>query len=157
MPRADLSDDLLQPNPQTKGVKVKSAMSDTSLSMGKRPLKRKYGCDEPICGKEYAYKVDLDNHKRKVHGADKLKCHDSNCPALFVSSKSVSAHMWVKHGIGKGPKCEECGKKEPKVAYLKNHKRAVHGAPKLQCKEPGCTKTFIRFTDMYMHRNKKHK
>ena len=121
------------------------------------PLKRKYECDEPGCGRECTNLTDFDNHKRRDHGAEKLKCQDSNCAALFVRRIALSHHMWVKHGIGKGPKCEECGKREPTVDYLKNHQRAVHGAPKLQCKVPGCTKTFIYNNYVSQHMQKKHR
>ena len=46
------------------------------------PLKRKYECDEP--GRECTNLTGIDNHKRRDHGAEKLKCQDSNCAALFV-------------------------------------------------------------------------
>ena len=138
-------------------MKVNPGMSKDSL---KSELRKKYVmkvCDEPSCAQEYCNKINLADHKRRVHGAEKLKCRDSDCSALFINSAAVTGHMWAKHGIGKGATCEECGKREPKVAYLKNHKRAVHGAPKLQCKEPGCTKTFIYDIDLYNHMKRKHK
>jgi len=154
--RADLGDELLQPQLQTRRVKVVPGMSNDSLSLKESQLKRKY-CDEPGCDREYYNNTDLANHKRRAHGAEKLKCRDLDCPAQFGNSASLSRHMWVKHGIGKGPKCEECGKKESTVQYLRNHQRAAHGAAKLQCKVPGCTKTFIYDTDLCNHMKKKHK
>ena len=154
--REDLDDDLQQPKPQTKRVKVNPGMSNEGLSLKKSQLKRKYFCDEPSCEQDFYTNITLANHKRRHHGAEKLQCRDSDCPALFINSNTLSEHMWVKHGIGKGPKCEECGKREPKVSYLRNHQRATHGAPKLQCKVPGCTKTFFYDIDMYRHRKKKH-
>ena len=153
--RVDLGDDLLQPQSRTKRVKVDPGMSNDSLSLKKS--QRKYCCDEPSCEQKFYTKTNLANHKRKHHGAEKLKCRDSDCTASFGSHAAFSEHMWVKHSIGKGPECEECEKKMPNVQYLRNHQRAVHGAPKLQCKEPGCTKTFIYDTQMYTHMKKKHK
>jgi len=134
-----------------------------SFTLEKAPVKKKYDqkrchiCDEPSCGREYYSKADLADHKRGAHGADKLKCPDSNCPASYTTSSALSGHMWVKHDIGKGPKCDQCGRKESSVQNLKNHKRAAHGAPKLLCKEPGCTKAFTYTMVMYNHMKKKHK
>ena len=97
--RADLGDELLQPQLKTRRVKVVPGMSNDSLSLKESQLKRKY-CDEPGCDREYYNNTDLANHKRRAHGAEKLKCRDSDCPAQFGNSTSLSRHMWVKHGIG---------------------------------------------------------
>merc|ERR1719397_1965326 len=144
--------------PQPKIVKSWChGVGSDCLTSDKGPVKNKYHCDEPSCEREFCSKSGLDNHRRSVHGADKLKCHDSNCPASFANSSSYYRHMWVKHDIGKGSKCDQCGKKEPSVAYLRNHQRAAHGAPKLLCKEPGCSKAFTYDLKMYEHVKKKHK
>ena len=115
----------------------------------------KFFCDEPGCGRGFSNKNLLFNHKRRFH--NKLKCQDSECSALLPSSSSCLKHMWVKHGIGKGPKCDQCGKREPSVEYLRGHERAVHGAPKLQCRESGCNYNCNYNTDMYGHIKNKHR
>jgi len=134
-----------------------------SFTVEKVPVKKKYDqkryyiCDEPSCDREYFTQSHLANHKRSAHGADKLKCRETNCSASFASSSGFRGHMWVKHDIGKGPKCDQCGRKEPNINYLRNHLRAAHGAPKLQCKKPGCTEVFTYDTEMYIHMKKKHR
>ena len=140
--RADLSNDPLQMKPEIKKVKV---------TPGEGLAPKKYFCE-----KEFCTISNLADHKRGAQGADKLNCRDSNCTATFASSSALRRHMWVKHDIGKGPKCDLCGKKEPSISYLRNHQRAAHGAPKLQCKEPGCTKTFTYNTGLYTHMQKEH-
>merc|ERR1711990_108886 len=108
--REELDDGLQQPEPQTKRGKVNPGMSNGSLSPKKNQLKRKYCCDEPSCEQEFSSNTCLANHKRRLHGVEKLKCSDSECPATFINFKALSRHMWVKHSIGKGPECEKCGK-----------------------------------------------
>ena len=95
-------------------------------------------CEEPGCGKSYSVKDYLNGHKRSEHGAAKLKCGDSSCTAEFAFQKDLNRHVWVKHGFGKGLKCEECGKRLSGSFDLKDHMRAFHGAPKIQCKAHGC-------------------
>ena len=155
--RADLGDNPPQLKPQPQNTS--SGVSCDNLTLEKVPVKKKrryYHCDEPSCEREFYTKSDLANHKRCAHGADRLNCLDSNCPASFASRSSFLGHMWVKHDIGKGPKCDHCGKKEPNVSYLRNHLRAAHGAPKLQCKQPGCIKVFTYDIGMFKHMKKKH-
>ena len=134
--------------PQIKKVKV---------TPGDGLASKKYFCDEPSCESEFYTKQSLADHKQGAHGANKFKCRDPTCTASFASRTAFGSHMWMKHDIGKGPKCDLCGKKEPSISYLRNHQRAVHGAPRLQCKEPGCTKAFIYDTSMYNHMQKEHK
>ena len=132
-----MCDDPLQMKPQP--INMSPGVGSNDLALEKVPVIRKfYRCDDPSCEREFYTKTDLANHKRGAHGADKLKCHDSNCSASFGNTSAFYGHMWVKHDIGKGPKCDQCGKKEPNVSYLRNHLRAAHGAPKLLCKKPGC-------------------
>ena len=107
--RADLSDDSLPTKPQIKKVNVTHS---EGLAL------KKYFCDEPSCDKEFHSTTGLADHKRGAHGANKLKCLDSNCNASFASRTACRGHMWVKHDIGKGPKCDQCGKKEPNISYL---------------------------------------
>ena len=117
----------------------------------------KFFCDKPGCGRGFPKKSILFSHKRRVHVTDNLKCQDSAFSALFQRSQTCRSHMWVKHGIGKGPKCDQCGKREPSVEYLRGHERAVHGAPKLLCREPGCARVFNYNTDMFKHIRIKHR
>ena len=155
--KPNLGDDQLQNKLVTKEVKVNAGRGSDILTQEEGPLKSKLYCDEPRCGRQFNDEIHLANHKRRVHVADKLKCTDASCPASFADRARLRGHMWVKHDIGKGPKCDKCGKKEPNISYLKNHHRAAHGAPKLQCKEPGCAKTFTYDIEMYKHMKRKHR
>jgi len=155
--RADLGDDSLQMKPQPESISPGVGYDSLILKKGHVRKKFKYYCDEPSCEREYSNKTHLANHKRGVHGADKLKCRDLNCTSSFVSSKAFYGHMWVKHDIGKGLQCDQCGKKVTSVEKLEDHQRSVHGAPKLQCNEPGCNSAFTHSTDMYRHVQNKHK
>jgi len=119
--------------------------------------KVKFPCAEPGCEKEYTNKTHLADHHRRAHGAEKLKCEEIDCSASFFARRAIRQHMWVKHGIGKGPQCDECGMKVIDVEYLRNHQRAAHRAPKLFCSEPGCSKTFTYNSERYSHIRKYHK
>ena len=122
------------------------------------PLKgMKFSCAEPGCREEFSNKISLANHQRRAHGAKKLKCEEIDCSASFFARRAFRQHMWVKHGIGKGPQCDECGMKVIDVEYLRNHQRAAHRAPKLFCSEPGCSKTFTYNSERYSHIRKYHK
>ena len=89
-------------------------------------------------------------------GSSKLKCSDSSCTAEFGGNQALKTHMWVKHGVGKGSKCDECEKRLYGAADLKNHMRAVHGAPRLNCKELGCHATFTYYQELLKHRKTQH-
>ena len=91
----------------------------------------------PTVGK-YRRKDSLADHQRIVHGAAKLKCQLPDCPALFSRRQFYLGHMWTKHGIGSGAKCDECGKREMTLGLLRKHRSDVHGAADLKCTEPGC-------------------
>ena len=119
--------------------------------------KVKFPCAEPGCEKEYTNKTHLADHHRRAHGAEKLKCEEIDCSASFFARRAIRQHMWVKHGIGKGPQCDECGMKVIDVEYLRNHQRAAHGAPKLLCSEPGCSQTFTYNSERCLHIRKYHK
>ena len=134
--RADFERDSQQAACQVKRMKLNPITNSL-------PVKKvKFPCAEPGCEKEYTNKTCLADHHRRAHGAEKLKCEEIDCSASFFARRAIRQHMWVKHGIGKGPQCDECGKKVIDVEYLRNHQRAAHGAPKLLCSEPGCAETF---------------
>ena len=154
-----MGDGSLQMKPHPKKVKVNPGVDFDGLTLGDVPVRKKfkYYCDEPSCEREFYTKSNLANHKRGAHGAERLKCYDSNCTASFVTQSAFYGHMWVKHDIGKGPKCDQCGKKATSVQRLEDHQRSAHGAPRLQCKERGCTKAFTYITDLYKHMQRKHK
>ena len=134
--RADFERDRQRAASQVKRMKLNPITNSLPVE------KVKFPCAEPGCEKEYTNKTHLADHQRTAHGAEKLKCEEIDCSASFFARRAFRQHMWVKHGIGKGPQCDECGKRKPTVDYLESHKRAAHGAPKLQCSEPGCSKTF---------------
>ena len=142
--------DPLQTKPPPKNISHGVGYDGTTLQ-------KKYNCDEPSCDRGYFTRRDLANHKRGAHGADRLKCHDSNCSASFLNHSAFYGHMWLQHDIGKGPKCDQCGKKAASVQNLENHQRSDHGAPKLQCKKPGCNKVYAYHSDMYKHMRKEHR
>ena len=103
------------------------------------PLKKNvFICENTDCGKVYRRKDSLADHQRIVHGAAKLKCQLLDCPALFSRRQFYLGHMWTKHGIGSGAKCDECGKREMTLGLLRKHRSDVHGAADLKCTEPGC-------------------
>ena len=113
-------------------------------------------CEEPGCGKSYNARDHLNNHKRSEHGAAKLKCKDSSCTVELVSTEGLRRHMWARHGVGKGPKCDECEKRYLSPADLENHMRSAHGAPKLPCNVLGCPSTFNSYQSLFKHRKTKH-
>ena len=113
-------------------------------------------CEEPGCGKSYHARDPLNDHKRSEHGAAKLKCEDSSCTVEFVSNLGLRKHMWARHGVGKGPKCDECEKRYLSPADLENHMRSAHGAPKLPCNVLGCPSTFNCYQALFKHMKTKH-
>jgi len=149
--RADFEGDRQQAESQVKRMK----MNPITNSL---PVKKvKFHCAEPGCQKEHSSKQRLADHHRGAHGAKKLKCEEIDCSSSFFTSRALRQHMWVKHGIGKGPQCDECGKKVIDVENLRSHQRAAHGAPKLLCSEPGCAKTFTYIQARSSHIRKYHK
>ena len=149
--RADFEHDRQQAASQVKRMKLNPITNSLPVE------KVRFPCGEPGCQKEYANKTLLDDHQRRVHGAKRLVCEEIDCSASFFARRAIRQHMWVKHGIGKGPQCDECGKKVIDVENLRNHKRAAHGAPKLLCSEPGCTQTFTYIQAQSSHIRKYHK
>ena len=143
------------------GPKIESGSNaGNNFSEEKGNLDRKlksFSCKEPGCGKSYDRRADLNAHKRNEHGAAKLKCVDSTCTSVeFTFDKALDRHMWVKHGVGKGTKCDECGKRLSGPFYLKDHMRASHGAPKIQCEVLGCDATFMSSFGMARHMKTGH-
>ena len=62
----------------------------------------------------------------------------------------------MKHGVGKGPKCDECGSRLSRPLDLNDHMRSFHGAPQLQCEVLGCDVTFKSFNGRLKHMKNKH-
>ena len=124
-------------------------ISGEELSLDGPAVKKKvHMCEMGNCGKIYQNNTGLADHHRSVHGAPKLRCEDPACFALFAVRKSHLGHMWVEHGIGAGPKCDECGKRELNLGLLRKHLHTVHGdiklTDKLQCTEPECRAVYTR-------------
>ena len=84
----------------------------------------------------------LSPRKSAVHGSSKFKCMVPECNTNFSKNYHFGRHMWVKHALGKGVKCDECGKRQYSIYDLKDHMRIAHGAPKLECDVLGCSSTF---------------
>ena len=94
-----------------KPVKSNQERSNNEEEENPNPKLKRYCCKEPACGKRFGHSLQLASHNRSVHGAAKLKCPDQSCNAECVSKQILDRHMWAKHGIGKGPTCDECGKR----------------------------------------------
>jgi len=114
----------------------------------------RYPCKEPGCGKRYVDSRELANHNRRAHEAPTLKCLDQSCNAEFVAEQNLNPHMWAKHGFGKGPKCDVCGKRLAREVDLRDHMRSSHGAPKLKCDMLGCCATFSFENGLRTHMKK---
>ena len=117
---------------------------------------KSFSCEEPGCGKSYGNRDNLKGHTRSEHGSAKLKCGDSSCTAEFSFQRDLNRHVWVKHGVGKGLKCDKCGKRQSSSFCLKDHMRAFHGAPEIQCGAHGCDATFKYCKSRTKHMRTKH-
>ena len=139
-----------------KPVKSNEERSNTVEEEHQNKKLKRQCCKEPGCGKSFGNSFQLANHNISVHGSAKLKCLDQRCTAEFVTKQGLERHMWEKHGIGKGPKCDECGKRIAIETDLKGHMRSFHGAPKLECEVPGCSSTFSFEKGLVLHMKNKH-
>ena len=98
----------------------------------------------------------LSPHKSAVHGSPKFHCMVPECNSNYSKNHKLGRHMWVKHALGKGVKCDKCGNRQYSILNLKDHMRIAHGAPKLECEVLGCSSTFTCSVSLNTHMKNLH-
>ena len=91
-----------------------------------------------------------------LHGSSKFNCMVPECNSNYSFNNHLVKHMWVKHALGKGVKCDECGTRQYSIYDLKDHMRIAHGAPKLECEVLGCSSTFTCSVNLKRHMKNLH-
>ena len=92
----------------------------------------------------------------RVHGSSKFNCMVPECNSKYSNNQRLREHMWVKHALGKGVQCDECGRRRYSPLDLKDHMRIAHGAPKLECDVLGCSSTFTCSANLKRHMKDLH-
>ena len=96
-------------------------------------------CD--ICGKSFASKYNLTEHKTNVHERRKFKCDFNNCDSSFDTFEELREHKMNDHAGDKmNYTCQYCDKSYNMKRQFKDHIRDVHGNQKIFC--DSCDKSF---------------
>lgn len=103
-----------------------------------------FSCD--VCGKSFAFKNYLSEHK-KVH-SEKDKCKCNLCSKTFSSNKVLKRHLRIHTGE-KPFKCEFCDKTFGGASNLSEHRTLHTGRLPYLCK--GCNKRFRLWTTLKKH------
>ncbi|XP_068118173.1 P43 5S RNA-binding protein-like [Hyperolius riggenbachi] len=92
------------------------------------------------CGKVFAQRSKLRQHREKHLGVKKYVCPTPECRTAFVTKQSLTRHQKLKHGTTPPLKCSVlgCSKTFHKKKALKNHISQHKGEPQFVCDHPGC-------------------
>ncbi|KAL9034941.1 MAG: hypothetical protein Q9180_005129 [Flavoplaca navasiana] len=95
---------------------------------------RKFFCDEPGCGKAFAYKHRLATHKQNVHEKLKKPCSDPACdPNVLYSQHGMVVHREKAHnGFPKPCEIDGCSKILTGARSLSHHMKTSHKDVKKQ-------------------------
>ena len=103
-----------------------------------------FSCD--ICGKTFAFKNYLSEHKKVHSEKDKFKCN--LCSKTFSSNKVLKRHLRIHTGE-KPFKCEFCDKTFGGASNLSEHRTLHTGRLPYLCK--GCNKRFRLWSTLKKH------
>lgn len=84
------------------------------------------------CNKEFQSNGHLMNHKRSLHGYDKLVC--DQCKSTFTYKNNLTRHKKTCKGKrNKDLNCFACGKRFKRTKYLLEHIKGQHRPPRYHC------------------------
>jgi len=162
------------------------SLSKDCLMKHKRVVHRgeaPYKCLVGGCGIRFANSHSLSDHKRVTHGHPKLKCRVKGCESEFLLRSEFNSHFRT-HKIK--TECDECGKSmsprhlstHKRLAHrgekpyacnvtdcterfsrpeaLGDHRRIVHGYPKLKCEVDNCGLEFSGYYELRNHHQRTH-
>jgi len=112
-----------------------------------------YKCLVEDCGMWFANTSSLSNHKRVNHGYPKLKCKVEGCDSEFLFRSQFDSHCQTHQGKNE---CDECGKSFAPRHLSAHKKEVHRGEKRVACKEIGCTESFSRNDGLGDHRRIVH-
>jgi len=104
--------------------------------------------------------LELGTNKQEVKVSRDEKFYEIEKEANIEDEQKVTGANEIKHQEKEKhhPCCvKKCNLRFTRKGYLDDHMRKVHGDPKLQCSEPGCSKTFVTSRGLRDHKLIVHK
>jgi len=123
---------------------------------------RKFRCPEVACDATFFRVASQQEHIRSKHRwlvEDQLQhvtCGEVGCGKIFSSKGNLTVHKKSVHLKMLPYKCTDCGKGFFRQPGLEQHRRAQHGASKIECPVPGCGSKFSAECNLATHRKKMH-
>ena len=125
-------------------VELKNVNNQTFHHIDSYHQDKPFSCD--ICGKAFAFKNYLSEHKKVHSEKDKFKCN--LCFKTFSSNKVLKRHLRIHTGE-KPFKCEFCDKTFGGASNLSEHRTLHTGRLPYLCK--GCNKRFRLWSTLKKH------
>ena len=87
----------------------------------------RFACDFPECDRDFAYKFNLNRHKKLHTNRKKFCCNFPGCDKKYLHKQNLGDHKEVKHQ-NKRFCCDVpgCDRKHTTTNYLKTHQKNVH-------------------------------
>jgi hypothetical protein len=164
-PKGNPKPDRKQPRSLPATVEATDAGEGEGGGDARKPAKRaryqpgqRVPCDWPECGKEFATKGTLKEHKRSHTGEKPFVCLEPGCGKAYPYKVSLRIHMRKHTGEEPPHACEfpECGKAFHSTGMLNRHKRSHTGEKPFLCLVPGCGKRFTEKRTLKSHMATRH-
>ncbi|OAO11812.1 Zn-finger protein [Blastocystis sp. ATCC 50177/Nand II] len=140
---------------------LQNFFSNAGTDFASTNARKPFRCPFPGCGKEFAWKSNLNTHMH-IHDNSRKKeyvCNFPNCGKAFYDAQHLRQHCWIHTRNPEGFQCPHpgCDKKYATHSGLQMHIRSHHKNEKrFVCPFEDCGKTFVRNSDLNVHVQRVH-